>query len=97
MKEKSKQIKTKLINSMCQNYGLTKGKSKEVFDDVVASIIEMIKTGESVSLQNLGRFKITHKNEKKGRNPKTGEVVTIKAHDAIHFSASKTLREEINK
>jgi DNA-binding protein HU-beta len=52
--------------------------------------------GSSVTIAGFGSFKVAKRKARKGRNPKTGEAIKIKASKAPRFVASKTLKDFLN-
>ena len=68
-------------------------------DDAVSSMFEHITNalarGESVSLVGFGSFNVSHRNERKGRNPKTGAEILIPASNSVQFKAGKQLKERV--
>jgi len=70
----------------------TKGSRKEtqlVIDALLATIIETLAKGEKVDLRGFGSFQVSGKKERQGRNPRTGETVTIAARNVAVFKPSK--------
>ncbi|PIE31158.1 integration host factor subunit alpha [candidate division KSB3 bacterium] len=63
------------------------------FDNVKGCMLE----GETVKLVHFGTFTVRDKAPRRGRNPRTGETITIKKRQAISFRPSKKLREQINE
>ena len=57
---------------------------------------ELVKGGE-VAIDKFGIFKVVDKAERSGRNPRTGEEITIPAHKSVAFTASKTLKTAVNE
>jgi len=52
--------------------------------------------GESIKLVHFGTFTVRNKSPRRGRNPRTGETITIKRRQAVSFRPSKKLREQVN-
>ena len=69
--------KAELVEAIAKETGLTKTKSGEVLTTIVNTITESLKNGEKVSLVGFGTWTTTKRAERKGRNPKTGEEITI--------------------
>ena len=69
--------------------------------DCVETVLEIIKEtlekGEDVSLSGFGKFSTREKTERKGRNPKTGEEMTITPRRVVSFSLSNVLRAKLVK
>jgi DNA-binding protein HU-beta len=77
--------------------GLTKKQATEVFDAVFDAVHKFLKKGERVQLPGFGSFSVSKRAARKGRNPATGESITIKASKNIRFKSAKDLKESINK
>lgn len=60
-------------------------------DGVVDIMKDAFKNGRNVYLRGLGSFVIKERKEKRGRNPRTGEVIIIPAHKEVKFNQSKSL------
>jgi DNA-binding protein HU-beta len=91
--------KSELVNSIYSEFdGITKGDITKVLtalSHVVAA--EMAKPGDIVILPDIGRFKLTPRAERKGRNPATGEEITIPAQNKVKFMPAKYLVDAINE
>jgi DNA-binding protein HU-beta len=74
----------------------TKKEAQAAVDCVFKCIPKAIKKGSSVTIAGFGSFKVTKRKARKGRNPKTGEAIKIKASKAPKFVASKTLKDFLN-
>ena len=69
--------------------------SRKIVDDLFVIFIEMIKNNDLV-LKNIGSFKLSKKNERIGRNPKTKEEFLISKRKSIRFIVSKNLSKVLN-
>ena len=69
--------------------------SKKIVDDLIIIFTEMIKNNDLV-LKNIGTFKLSKKNERIGRNPKTKEEFLISERKSIRFIVSKNLSKILN-
>ena len=67
-----------------------------VLDSILESIKEELVSGGKVQIVGFGSFEVVERAEKVGRNPKTGEAMTIAASKAPKFKASKTLKDAVN-
>ena len=70
--------------------------SKKLLSDLIETIIQNIKSN-SLILKNIGSFKITHKKERIGRNPKNKQKFIIPARKSVSFGTSKKLSNQLNK
>ena len=90
--------KTELVEAIASNTNMT----KTDVDKVITSFFEVVVTdalvkGEKVSLKGFGNFEIRERGERTGRNPRTGETMTISASKAPAFKASSALKNAVNK
>ncbi|MFN7182040.1 MAG: HU family DNA-binding protein [Planctomycetota bacterium] len=75
---------------------LPKSTVEKVVNAVFDSLREAIKKDKVVQLVGFGSFTVKRRKERKGRNPKTGETITIKAKNTVTFRASKELKNLVN-
>ena len=87
--------KSEVINNIAQKSGLTKKASRKALDATLATIREAILNGENVKLIGFGTFKPSKRKERIGRNPRTGETVTIPEHNTVTFHVGSKLKEEV--
>jgi DNA-binding protein HU-beta len=73
------------VNDIVKASGVSSGNIKLVTD----AILTLVKTGQDVRIQGFGTFSKLHKDERAGRNPSTGEALTIAAKDVLKFKPSK--------
>ena len=85
-----------LVNVLAETTGLTKVKAKEVLDAHAQLLIDELKANGSVQLAGIGKLKLGERPERQGRNPGTGEAITIKASKTVKFSGSKRLKDSFN-
>ena len=76
--------------------GLSLAGSRRALDAVLASVSEALSEGDRVQLVGFGTFKITERNSREGRNPKTGEVIQIPASKTPSFTAGAELKKAVN-
>ena len=87
--------KTELIEIIADKAKLTKKDTHKVVDALLEAITASLKKDEDVSIVGFGTFKVSHRAARKGKNPKTGEVLTIKASKNPTFKSGKTFKEAI--
>ncbi len=88
--------KTQLIEAVANATGLKKNKAEEAVNAVTSSIVEALKAGEKVQLIGFGTFEVKARAARQGRNPKTGETLTIAASKHPTFTAGKALKDSVN-
>ena len=85
------------INKSIQNqFGLPQNKSTEIFESFLEIIKASLENGEDVMISGFGKFCVNEKNERKGRNPKTGESIMLAPRKVVTFRYSSRLRNKIN-
>jgi DNA-binding protein HU-beta len=73
----------------------TKKEAQAAVDCVISSVTKALKKKDTVSLVGFGTFKVTARKARKGRNPQTGEQITIKASKVPKFVAGKALKDAV--
>jgi DNA-binding protein HU-beta len=84
-----------LINEVAKVVS-TKKEAQAAVESVFSSISKSLKKNDPVTVAGFGTFKVAKRKARKGRNPRTGEEIKIKASKAPRFVASKTLKEVLN-
>ena len=88
--------KTDLVNVVAAETQITKKDVDAVIAATVKAITDALKDGDKVALIGFGTFEVKTTAAREGRNPKTGEAITIPAAKKPAFSASKALKDAIN-
>ena len=86
-----------LAESVFRKVGLSRTESAELVETVIDEICDAIVKGETVKLSSFATFQVRDKNERIGRNPKTGEEVPISPRRVMTFKASNVLKQKILK
>ena len=76
--------------------GLTKKQAGEALDAVFGYISEQLVGGDRVQVAGFGTFTVSERGERQGRNPRTGETMTIAASKNARFKAAKALKDSLN-
>lgn len=84
---------SELVSALSERTGLTKAKAKEVLDAHAELLTEELKSSGSVQLAGIGKLKMGERAERQGRNPSTGEAITIKASKTVKFSGGKKFKD----
>jgi integration host factor subunit alpha len=84
-----------LAEAVYQKVGLSRTESAELVELVLDMIADRVVQGDSVKLSSFGSFVVRHKNERIGRNPKTGEEVPITPRRVMVFKPSHVLKEAV--
>jgi DNA-binding protein HU-beta len=83
-------------NKSLQKLELSKSSISSVLDACLSTIENCLKRGEEVRLVGFGNFYVSKRAASKGRNPRTGEAIQIKASRLPKFRAGKQLKEQVN-
>jgi integration host factor subunit alpha len=86
-----------LAEAVYQSVGLSRTESAELVERVLDLICDALVEGDNVKLSSFGSFLVRAKNERIGRNPKTGEEVPILPRQVLVFKPSNVLKTKINK
>ena len=89
--------KAELTEAVLKNLGkeTSKKAAGEALEAVISAIAAGIKKDKVVQIIGFGTFKVSQRAARKGRNPKTGETIKIKASKSVRFSASSALKGKL--
>lgn len=88
--------KSQLIESIASHAQLTNAEAARGLDGLIGTIVTTLKNGHAINLVGFGNFEVKARTERKGRNPQTGEEITIAATKRPNFKAGKTLKDAVN-
>ena len=86
-----------ISEALYKHVGLSKHESALMLESVLEQISAALIDGKSVKVSSFGTFTPRQKQERIGRNPKTGVSATIDARRVISFKPSRLMKERINK
>jgi len=89
--------KADLVDALFEHAGLTKAHAKSMVEAFFHHIGQALTAGNTVKLHGIGQFQVRDKPARPGRNPYTGEPVTITARRVVLFQASTAFRQKIRK
>ena len=89
--------KTELVAAMAEKAELSKKDSEKALKACIDVVAEELKKGEKIQLVGFGTFEVAERAAREGRNPLTGEKMTIKASKAPKFKAGKALKDIVNE
>ena len=87
--------KAEIADRLFEEVGLNKREVKEFVDAFFEAIKDALEGGENVKLSGFGNFQLRTKNQRPGRNPKTGEEMPISARRVVTFHASQKLKSQV--
>ena len=88
--------KAELVSSVAEKADLTKKEAERVVNAVFASVEEALAKGDKVQLVGFGTFEVREREARKGRNPQTGQEISIPATKVPAFKAGKALKDSVN-
>jgi integration host factor subunit alpha len=94
--KKKNVTRKELAVSITERLGISQRGAAEIVDKVFATLKDTMVAGESIKLVQFGTLSVRNKSPRRGRNPKTGESMTITKRQMISFRPSKRLRERLN-
>ncbi|MBQ0052139.1 MAG: HU family DNA-binding protein [Treponema sp.] len=89
--------KTELVDAIAKDTGLSKKDSEAALKSFIENVSKAMEKGDSVQLVGFGTFEVGERAARSGRNPKTGETITIAASKSPKFKAGKALKDRVNK
>lgn len=87
--------KTELINTLVKTSKLEKRAAKMFLESLTDVVTKEIRKGGEVPLTGLGKFKVSRRKARIGRNPQTGEEIKIPAKKVVKFAVAKALKDQI--
>ncbi len=88
--------KTELIAAIAEDTNLSKADAGRAFESALENLSRALARGDTVQLIGFGTFAVASRAERTGRNPSTGEQITIKASKSPKFTAGKALKDAVN-
>lgn len=88
--------KGELVDAIAEKANVTKKETDAVLSAAIETIVEAVASGEKVTLVGFGSFEKRDRAQREGRNPKTGETMTIAATSVPGFSAGKLFKEKVS-
>ncbi len=88
--------KSELAAAIAASTGISKADATKAIDGFTAVVTSALADGKEVALIGFGTFKTSQRAEREGRNPATGEAITIKAMTTPKFTAGKALKDALN-
>lgn len=87
--------KSELIEAIAQEADISKAAAQKALDATTNAVTTALKQGDTVTLVGFGTFYVGERAERQGRNPKTGEPLTIAAAKTPKFRAGKVLKDAL--
>jgi DNA-binding protein HU-beta len=88
--------KSELIAALAEKADVSNAAAARVFGALEDAVLETLKVGDDVTLGKLGTLTVEDRPERAGRNPATGETITIAAKKAVKFKVGKAAKDAVN-
>jgi len=89
--------KAELIEKIAAGAALSKADASRALDSTLDAIKASLKKGQKVTLVGFGTYSVSKRKARKGRNPRTGQVINIPAAKTPKFTAGKALKDALKK
>jgi DNA-binding protein HU-beta len=89
--------KGELIDKIAKDAKVTKGQAGDALDSFINAVGSSLSKGGKVTLVGFGTFSVSKRAARKGRNPRTGKEINIKARRVAKFKAGSDLAQKVNK
>ena len=87
--------KTELIGRMCETGGMSRKYATTAVNEMLKALTDALRRGENVTIPGFGTFMVKNKPERQGRNPQTGETMTVPARKVPVFKPGSTLKSVV--
>jgi DNA-binding protein HU-beta len=87
--------KQSIVEAVHEKLGGTKVSAEQAVETVIDTIVNSLKKGEEVSIAGLGIYSVKQRAARTARNPRTGEMVQVKAMKVPKFRAAKALKDAV--
>lgn len=89
--------KADIVDKVCEQVGgFSKKEAADLVDQVFDTIKAVLETGEKIKISGFGNFVVREKKPRPGRNPQTGQEITIEARRVLTFKPSNVLKNALN-
>jgi integration host factor subunit alpha len=88
--------KDHIVGSLQRRLDMSKSKSTSLFESVMETVKSALVSGDDVLISGFGKFIVRQKAARRGRNPATGEDLTLEPRRAVAFKCSAVLKEKVN-
>ncbi|HPI96359.1 MAG TPA: HU family DNA-binding protein [Gammaproteobacteria bacterium] len=88
--------KADFIKQVAENAGVSQATANSCLEAMIGTVTECLKDGDSLTFVGFGTFSVKERAARKGRNPRTGATIDIKASKVPTFKAGKALKDALN-
>jgi DNA-binding protein HU-beta len=95
IEEEDHMTKADLVMKMADGTGITKAAAEKALNNLIAAVSEALAKGDKITLVGFGTFDVAKRAKREGRNPRTGQAITIPASKVVRFKAGNKLRDAV--
>ena len=88
--------KARIVETVSEEMGFAKNKAGEMIEIIIEAIKSSLESGHDVLISGFGKFCFKEKKQRRGRNPATGQDMTLRSRRVVTFKCSGKLRDKIN-
>lgn len=88
--------KADIVEKLAAQTGIAKKEAFSMVESVFDLLKSTLESGEDLKLAGFGKFEVKQKSDRRGRNPQTGEAITIAARKVLTFKPSAVLKTSLN-
>jgi integration host factor subunit alpha len=88
--------KAQIVEKLFAQNIFTNGECSQIIENIFELLKQSLEDGEDVLISGFGKFSVHEKSQRRGRNPQTGEPITLPPRRVVTFKCSGVLREKIN-
>ena len=88
--------KNELAEKVAERTGLATSQARQAVEAAIETVSDELAAGGEVALAGFGKFSVSHRAARQGRNPATGQTIDIAASKAAKFSAASALKNRLN-
>jgi len=88
--------KNELADKVAERTGLGASQARQAVEAAIDAVSDELANGGEVALAGFGKFSVSHRSARQGRNPATGETINIAASKAAKFSSASALKKRLN-
>jgi DNA-binding protein HU-beta len=88
--------KNELAEQVADRTGLAASQARQAVEAMIDTVSDELGRGGEVSIAGFGKFSVSHRAARQGRNPSTGATIQIAASNAAKFSAASALKKRLN-
>ena len=88
--------KERIVETIQEKQYITRGRATSIVETTLEIIKDTLARGENILISGFGKFNVRGKKQRKGRNPATGEQLTLRSRRVVTFSPSPVLKRRLN-